>query len=481
MASINYEEAAHLLRRMGFGGNEDERNELVAKGSREAAVDFLINYNSIDNSAMDQLLATYFDFSSGPQDNTKFNQAEIRRWWTTKMVLSRRQFEEKMTLFWHNHFANALSKVQDVYMYNQNLTFRNNALGRFDDLLLKVAQDPAMLLFLDSTTSTLAAPNENWARELQELFTTGIFDVVTGQPNYTEDDVKEIAKCFTGWRFRRTQGNQSPFAYTTFIDPNQVNAGAKTVFGVTANYTGQDIITLLAAKPATGRYLVYKLFTFFVYPLDLNSAADKATIDKFANVYQSSNHSIKELVSAIFKSDEFFSTRARFGLIKMPIEFVVGAVRMLKATYIPGTAQQRETLLYTRSRTMGQDIFNPPDVAGWEFNLGWVSTATMLERFNFANSFITSRPNGTPPQGVFVPTAQLTTWTKANVKKTVGRFLEVLGPLAVDTPSVKELRKYLTLNDQGTAVEWVISDANVDKKVRGLVHQILCLPAFNLN
>jgi uncharacterized protein (DUF1800 family) len=193
-----------------------------------------------------------------------------------------------------------------------------------------------------------------------------------------------------------------------------------------------------------------------------------------------SNHSIKDLVRAIFVSDEFFSARARFGLVKMPIEYVVGAVRMLQATYLPGTSSQRETLLYTRAATMGQNIYNPPDVAGWDMNGGWISTATMLERFNFANSFITSRPNN-PPQGAFVTTAQLTSWTKANVKKTVGRFLEVLGPLDVETPTIKELRRYLTMNDQGGTTDWVITDANVDKKVRGLVHQILCLPAFNLN
>jgi uncharacterized protein (DUF1800 family) len=481
MATIDINEAAHLLRRMGFGGNEEERNTLVGKGSREAAVDYLLNYNSIDNNTMEQLLTTSFDFSQGPADNQTFNLNEIRRWWTTRMVTTRRQFEEKMTLFWHNHFATSSSKVQDVLMYVQNLTLRQNALGRFDDLLLKVAQDPAMLVWLDSTTSTKTAPNENWARELQELFTMGINDVVTGQSNYSEDDVKQIARAFTGWRFRRTQGNQSPFAYTTFIDNNQTDLGAKTIYGVTANYTGQDVITLVAAKPATGRYLVKKLFEFFVYPLDLNSAADKATIDKFANVYATSNHSIKDLVRAIFVSDEFFSTRARFGLVKMPVEYVIGAVRMLQANYIPGTSSQRETLLYNRAGTMGQRIYEPPDVAGWDMNGGWISTATMLERFNFANTFITSRPNNTPVQGAYVTTAQLTTWTKANVKKTVGRFLEVLGPLEVDSPTVKELRRYLTMNDQGNSVDWVISDANVDKKVRGLVHQILCLPAFNLN
>ncbi|MBI3651855.1 MAG: DUF1800 domain-containing protein [Acidobacteria bacterium] len=480
MASIDYAEAAHLLRRMGFGGSEDERNTLVAKGSREAAVDYLLNYSSIDNTEMETLLSQSFDFSAGPSDNQRFNQAEIRRWWTTRMVVSKRQFEEKMTLFWHNHFANALSKVQDVFMYVQNLTLRQNALGRFDDLLMAVAKDPAMLLFLDTTTSTRNAPNENWARELQELFTMGINDLVTGQPNYSETDVKEIAKCFSGWRFRRTPGSQSPFAYSFFTDANQINNGAKTVYGQTANYTGEDIITLVSAKPATARYLVKKLFDFFVYPIDVNSSADKATLDKFANVYLNANHSIKELVSAIFKSDEFFSSRARFGLIKNPMEFVVGAVRMLKANYAPGTSTTRETTLFTRAGNMGMRIFDPPDVSGWDLNAGWVSTATQLERFNFANQFITSRPNN-PTAGAWITTEQLTAYTRANVKKTVGKFLDLLGPLEVESATVKELRRYLQTDDQGNSFTWAISDTNVDKKVRGLVHEIMCLPAFSLN
>jgi uncharacterized protein (DUF1800 family) len=480
MASIDYIEAAHLLRRMGFGGNEDERNTLVAKGSREAAVDYLLNYSSIDNSEMDNVMSTNFDFSAGPSDNTKFNQAEIRRWWTTRMVITKRQFEEKLTLFWHNHFATAISKVQDVYMYVQNLTLRQNALGKFDDLLLKVAQDPAMLQWLDTTTSTRIVPNENWGRELQELFTMGIKDVVTGQANYSESDVKEVAKCFTGWRFRRTPNNTSPFAFSFFTDANQVNSGAKTIYGQTANYTGEDIINLIAARPATARYLVKKFFDFFVYPIDVNSAADKATVDKFATVYLNNNHSIRELVRAIFTSDEFFSGRARFGLVKTPMEFVVGAVRMLKANYAPGTSTTRETTLYTRAGNMGMQIFNPPDVAGWDLNEGWVSTATQLERFNFANQFITSRPNN-PTAGAWITTEQLTAYTKGNVKKTVGRFLEILGPLEVGSPTVKELRRYLQTNDQGNSFEWAITDANVDKKVRGLVHQIMCLPEFSLN
>jgi len=189
MASLDYDGAAHLIRRMGFGGSPDEIDDLASRG-REGAVDYLIGYNQIDNSAMDSLLLQSFDFLTPPVDNNQLNNGEIRRWWFTRLVHSRRQFEEKMTLFWHNHFATSSSKVQDFLMYNQNLTLRQYALDRFDTLLLKVAQDPAMLVWLDGTTNVLGASNENFGRELQELFTMGINDVVTGQPNYTELDVR---------------------------------------------------------------------------------------------------------------------------------------------------------------------------------------------------------------------------------------------------------------------------------------------------
>lgn len=369
-------------------------------------------------------------------------------------------------------------------MFVQNLTLRQNALARFDDLLLKVAQDPAMMLWLDTTTSTKNMPNENFGRELQELFTLGIKDVVTDTPNYTEDDVKEIAKCFTGWRFRRTPGNTDPFSYQWFLDNNQFNAGPKTVYGQTANFTGQDIITVIAAKPATARFLVYKLFTFFVYPLDLTRSSDKATIDKFAGIYMSSNHSIKELVRAIFTSDEFFGQRARFALVKQPIEFVVNALRSLKATYNPGIANTRQTdnQLQTRSRLIGEDIFNPPDVAGWDFNLGWVNTTTMLERFNFANQLASNRqPANTSQVGFWIPTDNLRGWTKGSTKKTVKVFLNLMGPVEVSGATNKLLRKYLTMNDAGDQIEWVVNDATIDKKVRGLIHQIMSLPEYQVN
>jgi len=250
---------------------------------------------------------------------------------------------------------------------------------------------------------------------------------------------------------------------------------------VSGNLSGEDVITVIANRAATARYLTWKLWNFFVYPLT-TSSADKATVDKFAKVYLNNNHSIKELVRAIFTSDEFFSERAFFSLVKQPAELVVGAVRMLGAAYQPGTTvgstPRTSNALANGARNMGQDLFNPPDVAGWDFNLGWVNTASMLERFNYTNQLMTNR-NTTSP-GVFVTTDQLRKYVKGNTKKTVNAFLS-----ALNVPVSKALRvplqTYLTTGDTGQPIAYTTDDAYVDKKIRGLVHQIMCLPEFQLN
>jgi uncharacterized protein (DUF1800 family) len=329
-----------------------------------------------------------------------------------------------------------------------------------------------MLLWLDGVTNILGKPNENFGRELQELFTMGINDKVTGEQNYTEQDVKEIARAFTGWNFRRS----SPYDFQ--MNNNQHDNGTKTIYGQQANFSGQDVITLISARPATARYLTWKLFNFFVYPTT-DSADDKSTIDRFANVYLNNNHSIKELVRAIFTSDEFYSDRAFFSLVKQPVEFIVGAIRVLGGTYNPGTLASRgdSARVYTSSRNMGQDIFAPPDVSGWDLNLGWVDTASMLERFNFANSYATNR---TTNPGAFITNDQLKSLTKGNSKKTVKKFLNRVGPLDIGDATAM-LRTYLEAGDNGQPVGFTNDDATVDKKVRGLVHQIMCLPEYQLN
>src|SRR4030095_2175872 len=280
MTTIVYEEAAHLLRRMSFGGAPSESEGIVSRG-REGAVDFLLNYEQIDNRPMEDLLRRSFDFSD-PFDFPNFNRGELLRWWFTRMNHTRRPFEEKMTLFWHNHFATSASKTGDLLIYNQNLTFRTFALDRFDNLLLKVAQDPAMLVWLDGITNISGKPNENFARELQELFTMGITDVVTGAANYSEEDVKEIARAFTGWKFFHPRTDPNPYSYQFIVNPPEHDNTAKTIYPGTqwertGNLDGADVIGIICARRATARYLVKKLFEFFVFPLT-GSATDKSII-----------------------------------------------------------------------------------------------------------------------------------------------------------------------------------------------------------
>lgn len=480
MAGITYEEGAHLLRRMGFGGPPEEIDNLVSRG-REGAVDYLINFSQIDNRALDDLLQRSFDFSN-PNDPSKFNGAEIQRWWFARLVHTRRQFEEKLTLFWHNHFATAISKVPELFMFVQNQTLRQNALSRFDSLLLKAAQDPAMLVWLDGITNVRGKPNENFARELQELFTIGINDVITGEQNYTEDDVKQIARAFTGWKPAQPRNPTDTFGFGFVVNPDEHDNGAKTVYGQTSNFGGEDIITIIAARRATARFLSKKMLEFFVYPLTASSS-DKATIEKFADVYINNGHSIKEMSRAIFTSDEFFSDRARFALVKSPVELIIGAIRMLGARYNPGTSahQENANILAFLSGLLGQEIYNPPDVSGWPHGLGWINTANLLMRFTFADFLAIFRTGNPDSPGVWLTQDQLRKYTKASTKKTVKNLLSALGPLNVDGAATRALRDYLQTDDQGNTVDFVPDDVTIDKKVRGLVHQIMCLSEFQLN
>jgi len=484
--AITYDEGAHLLRRMGFGGSPAEIDE-IATLERDGAVDLLINYEKIDNRAMEDLLRSSFDFSD-PLDFPRFNRGELQRWWFTRMAYTRRPFEEKMTLFWHNHFATSASKTGDLFIYNQNLTLRSHALDQFDALLLAVAQDPAMLLWLDGVTNVRGKANENFARELQELFTMGINDVVTGEPNYSEDDVKEIARAFTGWKFFHPRMDPNPYSYQFIVNEPEHDNGIKTIYSDTpwartGNLNGDDVIVTVSARRATARYLVKKLFEFFVYPLD-GSTGDKATIDRFADVYMNRNHSIKELVRAIFTSDEFFSQRARFALVKSPVEIVVGAIRMLGARYNPGTSAREgasNNTLAAISIFLGQDLFNPPDVSGWRLNLGWINTSTLLNRFTYADFLVINRTRDLNEPGLWLSHEQVRSFAKKNSKKTVKRVLSILGPLEVGSEMIGALRTYLESDDQGNVTGFALDDLTIDKKVRGLIHLIMCLSEFQLN
>jgi uncharacterized protein (DUF1800 family) len=293
------------------------------------------------------------------------NIEDVQTWWLYRMVQSRRPLLEKLTLFWHGHFAAANYKVNNPLLMHQHIQMlRANALGTFDNMLLAVSKDPAMLIWLDGGTNHRNSPNENYARELLELFTLGI-------GNYSEDDVKAAARAFTGWNLR----GGTEF----FFDENQHDAGDKTFLGQNGNLDGTDILKSVVNNPATAHRVVGKLFSFIAYP-----NPEPEVLLPLVDVYMNSGHNIRQVTEAILRSDAFVSDRSRFEHIKSPVEYVVGSVRMMDASV-------RERDLVNVLRLLGQEILNPPNVAGWPGGASWINPSTLLTRWNFAARLTSAR------------------------------------------------------------------------------------------
>ncbi|MDA4116732.1 MAG: DUF1800 domain-containing protein [Thaumarchaeota archaeon] len=370
-------QVAHLLRRAGFGGNPSEQAKFQGMGF-DAALDYLINYEQIDNSALDAITPNIRSSYSGtiPQGQNELNN--LATWWVNRMIQTPRPLEEKMTLFWHNHFATANFKVQNGFlMYQQNQFLRANALGNFSDLLTGMTSDAAMLVWLDGVMNRKNNPNENYAREVMEVFSTG-------RGPYIQADVTNGAKAFTGFSINSTgQGVFNAAAHDTSV---------KTFLGQTGNFAPQDILDILVARPETATNLSTELFTFFGYP---NPSPD--LVNRLSAVYFDSGYSIKSMVQAIISSPEFVSNRAYLANVKSPTEYVVTALRSLNATSVP------RALVGTMSN-QGQLLFDPPSVFGWPSGIQWINTGSVMERYNFPINIQTTSQNsasGLNPAEIF--------------------------------------------------------------------------------
>jgi uncharacterized protein (DUF1800 family) len=353
----------HLLRRASFGASQEELMVYLDRGF-DASVDYLLNYDQIDNSqlpAMPNIREHYSDPEVGNELST------LVAWWLDRMVRTNHPLEERMTLFWHNHFATAFSKVQNGYlMWKQNEFLRNNALGNFDDILTGITADGAMLIWLDGNQNVAGNQNENYAREVMEVFSTG-------RGPYTQDDVVAGAKSFTG--FSIDSNGDGVF------NPAQHDNTIKTFLGQTGDFGPQDIINILAARPETAANISTELFEYFAY-----SSPSPETVANLSNVYFSSNYSIKAVVEAILKSPEFISTTAYLANVKGPVEFAATALRSLGATVNSPGAVAAMT-------NMGQELFNPPSVFGWPSGMGWINMSSVMQRINFPLNVQTTKDN----------------------------------------------------------------------------------------
>lgn len=395
----------HILRRVGFGASPDQLTYWADVPATQV-VSQLLNYESqpadvdskINNPAYVGI-TTRGQFSP----DTVINDARQR--WVFRMVHSQRPLEEKMALFWHNHFATAYTKVAGAFgsvhgtkMMDANPAnfnnafkgqihlFREFATGNFRDLLIEAAKDPAMIVWLDGRTNTRARPQENFGREIMELFTMGL-------GNYTEQDVYAAARVFTGWNIQlignrddqvnsyyqfQYQGNNhdlnaKEFTFAIYPDGNRTIPARAAAGGM---QDGIDFINALARHPATAQRLANKLWRFFVNEV---TPADGAVINQIAQAYLSNNFSIKAMLQRIFLSDQFLNA-SEFQRYSWPVEYVVRAIKEM------GWNGLSVDTAMTPLTNMGQQLYEPPDVNGWELGAGWISTSSMLARMNFSST-----------------------------------------------------------------------------------------------
>lgn len=375
----NRDRAAHLLRRAGFGGTPQQIDQLAAMPIVDA-VSHLVDFENVPTTTQPFMAVKGADrteirrqINAIDKDDRRelFNKLrqldqmqidEMRAWWIERMVATPRPFEEKMTLFWHGHFTSGHREVRNsTMMCEQNQLYRDKGFGGFGDLVVAVSQNPAMLRYLNNDQNRKAAPNENYARELLELFTLG-------EGNYTESDIKQAARALTGWTLRDGEFQ---------IIPPMHDYGDKTFLGQTGDFDGYDIINIIIDQPQTARHLARRFLVFFV-----TDDPPDALVDQFASTIRAMDFNIRESMRRLFLSEPFYDSAYMHNRIKSPVELVVGTLRLMEIQPTDHDA------ILTALRDMGQDLFQPPNVKGWPGGRRWINTATVFTRYNFASDVL---------------------------------------------------------------------------------------------
>jgi len=369
---------AHLMRRAGFGATYEELETRAAKGY-ESIVDELLHPESQPEIERDLMMRYQPQWVS--QAGLEGQQEE----WALRMINTKRPLEEKIALFWHQIFITGHAKCE--YPRQQQIEFdmfRQHGLDNFEELLLGLANDPAMVFYLDNCMSHKDAINENWGRELLELFSMGAG--MDGHANYSEEDVQECARAFTGW----TVTNSIPrYPYGKYeakfiFDPSDHDDGEKTFLGETGRWDGEDIIKIIAKQPGTARFIARHLYNFFVadepqVPAWQNTPPrDPEAIKMLEDEYFRSNYDIRSMLNVLFNSDAF--KEASFKKVKSPTETVIGTMRLVGDFTEPKPGMNAMALSI---RYMGQDLLNPPTVEGWHTGREWIDSGTLVERINF--------------------------------------------------------------------------------------------------
>lgn len=352
---LTRDDAVHLLWRSGWGATVEEVDRVVADGLARTVEILITPQAEGENFSRTEPMLYQSANATGNID-------ALKNWWLYRMLYTANPLAEKMALFWHNHFATSNTKVRSArHMAVQNLLIRQHALGSFRQLLGGMARDVAMLKWLDTNSNRKRQPNENFAREVMELFTLGV-------GNYSEHDIKEAARAFTGWHLRNDG---------FWFNRSQHDAGEKKILGESGKFDGADILGLCLARPACPRFLAKKLLATFVAP-----NPDKATTDALAQRIRHHDYDMGQVMRELLQSQAFFAPEARRVIIKSPVDLVVGTYRALgNRARLPQSVQLMASL--------GQNLFEPPTVKGWEGGRLWINSTTMLQRSNFATDLIT--------------------------------------------------------------------------------------------
>jgi uncharacterized protein (DUF1800 family) len=384
----NRQTAAHLLNRAGFGASPSEIDAAARRKPRDL-VEELVEYPGrrdipeptflVENKEADFIESFRRPDLPEEERRKRLMEAqrkgregllEMRAWWLYLMRHTRHPLQEKLTLFWHGHFATSQEKVKSpTLMYRQNRMLRENSHGNWEGLLVKISQDPAMLVYLDNARSNARQPNENYARELMELFSLG-------EGNYTEDDIKASARAFTGWSVDRENFS---FLKREFMHDD----GTKTFMGQTGRFDGTEIIRIILQHREAPRFITRKLWEFFAY-----AGPEEEIVDDLAGLLKKSAFELKPVLKEMLLSEAFYGQRAYRTQIKSPVQWLLGYLQATEAPLPPGI------FCNLCLRTLGQDLFEPPNVKGWDGGPAWITSANLLNRYNIAGQLVKGGASG---------------------------------------------------------------------------------------
>lgn len=459
----NLRKVGHLYRRAGFGATTEELGIAIRQGP-ERCIDLMLRGqpDAEGDEVWGVVTRGIRQFNTGEQ---------LSAAWLYRMLYSAHPLREKMTLFWHNHFATSNRKVQNAgYMLGQNELLRRHALGNFRTLLQEMSFDPAMMVWLDTIQSRRGQANENYGRELMELFSLGILHPRrTDQRNYTEQDIREAARAFTGWTL---EGGRATF------HANQHDDGEKNVLGQRGRFGANDIVRVCLEQEAAPYFIARKLFRFLVSE-NMQPSAD--LLEPLARDFRASDFNFGALVEKVLRSNLFFSAHAYRARIKTPVDFALGIVRGLEG-HLPGTGNQRplgSTALASALEGLGQRLFYPPSVAGWDMGRAWLNGQTFLLRQNLALALTSTTDDRFGRKAD--PAALVRRHNRQGAADQVDFFLRLFLQGDATEATRQRLEQYLqTAQGQSYPFYWTEGEA-ADQRVRALGHMVLCLPEFQLD